>query len=276
MGIVRTVEWSLVVQPGEAVQRLTEALASLDLEPQGVGDRIVGRSSRSLRRNRWAADVSADVTPMGEGCMVVWRVDMIGNKHYAVLNDIADALGEEIFADQGIESSVRALGKLGRLFGRKEVRHLRHVLYASERVLCLGQGTYDRKQGLIVLTNERLFFLEKSLGEETVEAFALASITSLEVGKKITGEKLVIFASGNKAEITNMPHGHADDFTRAFRNLSQEGEAARASVVASRIAQDPVIADPLDQIEKLASLRDRGLISEAEFEEKKAELLGRL
>jgi Short C-terminal domain len=42
---------------------------------------------------------------------------------------------------------------------------------------------------------------------------------------------------------------------------------------AARIIQTP---DPLDQIERLGSLRDRGLITDEEFESKKRELLDRM
>jgi hypothetical protein len=84
---------------------------------------------------------------------------------------------------------------------------------------------YEGKQGLVVLTNERLFFFEKSLGSETVEEFPLKSIPSLSVSKGITGETLKIFASA--------------------------------------------------QLERLATLREKGVLSEQEFEEKKRQLLDR-
>jgi Bacterial PH domain len=74
-----------------------------------------------------------------------------------------------------------------------------------------------------VLTNERLFFFEKSLlGQETVEEFSLTSITSLETGKKMTGERLVVHVSGNRSEIKGMFHGQADEIVRRFRRLRAE------------------------------------------------------
>jgi hypothetical protein len=108
---------------------------------------------RSLRKNRWAAEINIDLEPLNGGTLAVTRVDMLGNKHYA---------GDDLFEDQGVTDAVERLGKMGRLFGRKEVRHLHHLLRATERVIILGQGQYEKKQGLIVLTNERLFFFEKS------------------------------------------------------------------------------------------------------------------
>ena len=158
---------------------------------------------------------------------------------------------------------------MGRVFGRKEVRHLHHLLRGTERVVILGQGQYENKQGLIVLTNERLFFFEKSLlGQETVEEFSLKSITSLETGKKMTGERLVVHVSGNRNEIKGMIHGQADEIVRQFRKLRAEQEAP----VATAAPTD----DPIAQLEKLAALRDRGIISAEEFDQKKAELMERI
>lgn len=88
-----------------------------------------------------------------------------------------------------------------------------------------------------MLTNERLFFFEKSLlGQETVEEFSLKSITSLD------------------RSTVSETHSRAD--------------GARGYPIASA-------DDPLVQLEKLASLRDRGIISEEEFEQKKGELMKR-
>jgi hypothetical protein len=117
---------------------------------------------RSLRKNRWAAEINIDLEPLNGGTLAVTRVDMLGNKHYALLSEIVENAGDDLFEDQGVTDAVERLGKMGRLFGRKEVRHLHHLLRATERVIILGQGQYEKKQGLIVLANERLFFFEKS------------------------------------------------------------------------------------------------------------------
>jgi hypothetical protein len=44
------------------------------------------------------------------------RVDMIGNKHYALLDEIVENAGDDLFADQGVSAAVERLGKMGRLF----------------------------------------------------------------------------------------------------------------------------------------------------------------
>jgi hypothetical protein len=271
MGIVRTVEWKLTRSPDEADQRLREALAKLDMNPEGEPGHIRAKSGRSLMKNRWAAEVGIEFETVEGGTVAVTRVDMAGNKHYALLDEIAENAGDDLFDDRGSTDAIARLGKVGRVFGRKEVRHLQHLLHGTEHVLILGQGQYERKQGLVILTNQRLFFFEKSmLGQETIEEFSLKAITSLETGKKMGGERLVIHASGNSNEIKGMFHGQADEIARQFRRLKTELDAPAPT------ATPPTGDDPLAQIEKLAKLRDQGIISAEEFDQKKAELMDRI
>ena len=111
MGIVRTVEWRLVCSPEEADQRIRSAFEQLDLSPEGPPGHIAGRAKRSMMKNRWAADLSVDVTPMPPGSMALCKVDMLGNKHFAVLSEVAEAVGDEAFDDRGVSAAVVRLGK---------------------------------------------------------------------------------------------------------------------------------------------------------------------
>jgi hypothetical protein len=268
---VRVSGGRLTSPPDEAARRLREALSKLDMNPEGDPGHIRAKSGRSLLKNRWAAEVGIEFETVNGGTVAVARVDMIGNKHYALLDEIAENVGDDLFDDRGATEAVARLGKMGRVFGRKEVRHLQHLLHGTERVIVLGQGQYESKQGLIALTTERLFFFEKSLlGQETIEEFSLKSITSLETGKKMTGERLVVHASGNSNEIKGMFHGQADEIVRQFRRLKAEQEAP------APVTAPPPGDDPIAQLEKLAKLRDQGVISAEEFDRKKAELMDRI
>jgi hypothetical protein len=199
---------------------------------------------------------------------VRWKIDTLGNKHFAILDEIAEHLPDEMLDDQGIGQAVQNLG-LHRIFGRKEIRHLHNVLSVDEDVIALGTGQYASKMGIAALTNERLFFFEKSLmNAESLDDFLLSSVSSLSVQKARTGETLIVHSSGHNIEI-KMGHGHADAFVRGLRD-------------ARNVARQPVAphagearADPVAQIEKLATLRDKGIINNEDFEVKKAELLGR-
>jgi hypothetical protein len=245
-------------------------MTSVGIDPEGPVGTIEAKSKRSLRRNRWAAEVSAQIAPHPNGSAVRWQVDMVGTKHFEILDEIADHLPDGLLDDRGIEAAVERLG-LHRVFGRKEIRHLHNMLTADEAVLVLGQGQYGNKQGILVLTTSRLFFFEKSLlTTESVDEFPLSSISSLSVHKSRGGETLVVHSSGNNVEIRHMRPGNADAIARALRELRD------------RTSESPSQAMPggppnvLEQIEQLAGLRDKGIISAEDFEQKKTELLGRL
>ena len=103
-----------------------------------------------------------------------------------------------------------------------------------------------------------------------MEEFGIGSISSLSVSKKLTGETLQVHASGNAEEIKSMMHGQADAVARAFRSLKQLGSGGHGSVASSGAN------DPIEQLERLAALRDKGVLSSEEFEAQKAELLNRM
>ena len=97
-----------------------------------------------------------------------------------------------------------------------------NMIYADEQVVQLGQGLLDKKQGIVVLTNERLFFFEKSglLGESLVQ-FDVGAIQALSVAKGWGGERLEVAHAGMKTEIKQMGPGQADGRSRRFERLKR-------------------------------------------------------
>ncbi len=125
MAIVRTVEWKLRCTAEDADVHIREAFMQLGLEPEGTPGLIHGASKRALLKNRWSAEVDVEIRPIPEGSAAVCRVSMpAGTKHYEVAADIVEAVGDQLFDDRGLAAAAERLGKPGRLFGRKELRHL--------------------------------------------------------------------------------------------------------------------------------------------------------
>jgi hypothetical protein len=270
MAIVRTAEWLLTTSAEEATVALRAGLEKLDTQVgQAENGRFTAESKRAMLKNRWAANWEVAVEPVKDGTLATVKVDMLGNKHYELLDELAEQL-DEVLADRGLTAAIERLGKIGRTFGRKEVRRAQHMLHGDEQVLQLGQGKYGDKMGIVILTNRRLFFFEKSWGAQTVEEFPIKSISSVSVESKRGGEKLKIHASGNVSEITQMVHGHGDELARQLRKLIEDRDAPAAP---SPVSAAPSVANRLKQ---LAELRESGILDEAEFAEKKAELLKEL
>lgn len=100
MGILRTVEWKLTCPPAEADARFRQAFARLNLNPEGPPGTIRGSAKRAIMKNRWAAEVSVDLSPSEGGTAAVCRVDMAGTKHFELLGEIAEAVGDDVYDDR--------------------------------------------------------------------------------------------------------------------------------------------------------------------------------
>lgn len=269
MGIVRHSTTRLLSPYTTAFDDVVQAMHGAELQVSAGGNPITARSARSLRHNRWAAEISAAIRPESDDCTLVdWTIDMAGDKHFVVLDEILTRLTEPI-DDLGVPDALDRLGKMGRFFGGKEARELARVIHVDERVVELAQGVYSGNQGMLVLTSRRLFFFDKNLLGSRIEEFDLSAITSVGQSKAIGGEGINISISGRSAEIKQVAHGRSDVFIQALRQVKEASGLPSAS-------PQPYKPDLADQIRKLAELRNDGILSDAEFDAKKADLLGRI
>lgn len=165
------------------------------------------------------------------------------------------------------EDIVQAASRMGwTLGGRKELRNLGSYLYDNETVEFIAQGTYEDRQGIVVLTSRRLLFLFHGIAGQTMEDFPLEKISSVSTKAGITMGEVKVHASGNDAIIKNIVKQDAKLLAEAVRNRTSGG-----TVSASSSGQDV-----LEQLRKLGELRDAGVLGDEEFESKKADLLRRL
>lgn len=277
MAIVETIIWRFACPPERATDLIVAAFDTLDLKPERDGNDVRGKAARNMLRNRWKGKLLAEITPTGDGSSrVKLTVDAAGDAHGLIMGEIHEQIPDDIVEDDGIAAAVEALGKLSRVVVRAEVKLLRTLLDEAERVEEIAEGRYGRRHGIVVLTNQRLFFYEKGAVRRTIEQFALGAITSIRENQGLSGDTITIHASGNDAEIGRMKHGDAARFVGAYRALTTRRAAESAAPAAAPPAPAVADPDPFAQIERLGQLRDAGLISAEEYETKKTELLGRL
>lgn len=150
------------------------------------------------------------------------------------------------------------------------------LLYEQELVVNLARGSYDGKQGLVVVTDRRVLFLSEGIGRHKLEDFPYDKVTSVQSEKGMVNGGLKIFASGNAAVIENMyPKERAPEIGDYVRSQLHKAPESVAPVAESAAPVAPT-ADPMEQIRKLGELRDAGLLTPDEFEQKKRELLERI
>lgn len=195
------------------------------------------------------------------------------------LNDIKELLQEKIATDaqkntrlEEIKNQIQELKLSGvsNFLGRREIKELPNILAPTEIIDNVAQGTYNNGQGILVSTNRRLLFVDKGmLYGLKVEDFPLDKISSIqyETGLLLGGIK--IHTSGNIAKIENVEKASARSFAEFVRDkLSQPKEQINTTIVSK--------PNVLDQIEKLAKLKESGILSDEEFSEQKKKLLEKL
>lgn len=154
----------------------------------------------------------------------------------------------------------------------KAIRNLVTHLQGGESVWRLASGNYGGRLGLIALTDRRLLFVADGAFSQRVEDFPLGRISSVEYTSGFASGTLVVYASGNKAEVKSVP--------------KEDGKALADQVRAALSAPAPVASptapqsapsggsDVIEQLERLSALHSAGHISAEEFAAAKAKVLG--
>lgn len=267
MGIVRTRTILTRATGAQTHQAVLSALAAGGVDILDQANPIRAKSARSLRKNRWAADLTIEVIED----RMVWTVDALGDKHDQIIDEMLEQLPHGMVDDQGVADALARLAKSSKFFGNAETKRLATVLTPTEHVVALAIGTYEKTMGALVLTTERLVFFDRAYKAQRTEEFSLDAIQSVGVSKKMTGESINIAIAGRKSEIKDIRHGEGDALVAAFREVRDMRNSP--AVPPAPASAHPSIAD---QIRQLGDLHQAGVLTDDEFTAKKAELLGRM
>ena len=132
----------------------------------------------------------------------------------------------------------------------------------------MGQGERIRHNGQFILTNERVCFYRKDPFEEVFETIPLSKISSVETLSLMGYRVLRLHTAHDDLEFKTLePKTLFDEVLAQLERLRNEESTAPAESITDQIK---------NQIKKLGELRDGGLLTEDEFNAKKAELLARL
>ena len=127
----------------------------------------------------------------------------------------------------------------------------------------------DKESGVVVLTNKRLFFVQSILGQCHSKEILLTDIQSIDQKNvidimmssvlRIQGITISFEMDGKKKQLS----AFADKINQERIQSKSAGAHAANSSVGS-----------LDDLEKLANLMDKGIITAEEFETKKKQIVG--
>jgi len=169
----------------------------------------------------------------------------------------------------------RIAEKIGddQFFTKKELSYLPEVLTDGEEIIAFSSGLMDGNTWLITLTDKRIIFLDKGMiyGLEQ-------TVINLDKINSISGKTGIIF--GEIFIEDGAKERHIDNVwkktVKPFTNLVMEAiENHRNKLHSPQVVQQQTIEeDPYAKLEKLAGLKDKGIISEDEFNAAKQKLLG--
>lgn len=174
--------------------------------------------------------------------------------------------------------TIRALEDFGikTLGNQKSIESAEALLHADERVLFVTPTNIvvtttntrkkDRLPGVVFLTDKRLVFQFKALASFSSEVVPLEEIRSLNCnGNGLTGGHVEIHTMTKSFDILV---SYKKD---AIQNIQRVFENARNAVPAPSGA--PAVSEA-DELAKFKKLLDDGVITAAEFEAKKKQILG--
>lgn len=153
-------------------------------------------------------------------------------------------------------------------FTKKELNHLPQILADGEQVLAFSSGLMNNNTWLITLTDRRIIFLDKGLiyglKQTTID---LDKINALSGETGLFFGKIRIQDGATERHISMVWKKTVIKFT----NKTRDAMEAR-----KRMLQAPISVktdDVVSKLEKLAVLREKGILSQQEFEQQKAKLI---
>lgn len=173
--------------------------------------------------------------------------------------------------EQVIEK-IKNLNGASRFFGKWEINELPKLLWENEEIMRLSDGFYNEGIGIVVATNRRIIFINKGLLSCQVEDFAYDKISSIQCNKGMIMGTLVIYTTGNRACIDNMGKEDAQYFADYVRaRISQENQSSQYTQ--TQVQSQTNTEDIVSQLERLAKLKEQGILSEEEFAQQKTKIL---
>lgn len=153
--------------------------------------------------------------------------------------------------------------------GLRDFQKLNTLLRDDETVARVLRGAYGRIQGgILVLTDRRLLYVRVGwTGQTSTKDFWLERVSSVWFAPGVLTGRVIIFPS--------------DDANAVFTEVNKS--AGQAMVIEARNAlgyrNETSFAgtrDPYDQLHELGELHQAGLLTEEEFQTKKADVLDRM
>jgi len=168
-----------------------------------------------------------------------------------------------------VEAQLRALGDFHQWFTKKEVRHLPTVLNSGETIRAVTSGVYQGNTWLVTVTDQRILFLDKGMfyGVTQVE-LPLRQINTISYKTGLLYGELRLVTGSGKSVVKKIRKVEVEKITSIVSSLVR---GAHSPTTQPKTPTASV--DVASQLERLAKLMERGILTKDEFTAQKAKLL---
>lgn len=150
-----------------------------------------------------------------------------------------------------------------------EAEQISNILFPNEHLVHGVKCVCNKRFGVLFASNMRAIFVHKGMFSNSMtESFPFEKISSVQYETKWSFGTLSIFSLGNKAVFDQMNQERGKviaDFIHSKQFTSKDTE--------------PTITkgdDVFVKLEKLGKLKEQGIVTEEEFQEKKRQLLSQI
>jgi hypothetical protein len=150
-------------------------------------------------------------------------------------------------------------------------------LKADEQIVAWGGGYIEKKtilsnihEGVLIVTPERVIFHRKGLLGEILETIPLKKITSIERKSFLAVRTICLHTSHDKLEFKS--HLKKDEEKKMIDAIEQGRDNATITPDVKELGQN----NPIEALKKLGELKELGVLTEEEFQNKKSELLAKI
>lgn len=204
-------------------------------------------------------------------------IDMIEKRDFVITNEEIDAIIREKIGSKVYEEVKRKMSYDDELliffaWGLDDITAKDYMFCSDKQIVYLDRAamgaTADVKQ----------FYYEDINSMATIQNSQNSSLTGYLVETALTSTlqlcDLEITVAGSKMKISTLKKREADRVVEIYHQMRKSFKDNANKPQQVVVQQQEV--DPLEQLEKLNKLKEAGIISEDEFNQKKTELLGKL
>jgi len=144
----------------------------------------------------------------------------------------------------------------------------------------MGTGSKTQHRGVLIVTDERVAFYRKGIFGEVIETIPLKAISSIERKSGMVSSTIKMYTSSDYLKFQTFEKDQEQrlmneiETRRGQSNTTPEPEVEHEP--ASATPQPNQTTDPIEMLRKLGELKELGVITEEEFQDKKSTFLEKL